>query len=158
MNEFPWLKKKPLKLVRLLLSSYHYAYGEHLLGNKVIGTSNLQFGHLLFNMSNPVMAHDAKDDPCLNYVNAKALELWHRSWNEMIGMPSKLTAPKKERQKRQNDLNKVNTENPIQNYQGIRINSKGELFCISNARIWTIFNEKGHPCGQAATFTNWWSI
>ena len=109
-------------------------------------------------MPNPVMAHDTSTDPCLNYANAAALQLWSRCWDEMIGMPSRLTAPEKERAKRQDALLEVNSEHAITNYQGIRVNSKGEYFTIKNARIWTIWDENNLIYGQAASFDNWCRI
>ena len=77
------------------------------------------------------------------------------SWHEMIGMPSRLTAPIDEYQKRQSALTQVLKNNAIKGYQGTRINSKGERFLINDARIWTIWNEAGLPIGQAATFDTW---
>ena len=109
-------------------------------------------------MQNPVMAHNQDQDPCLNYVNAAALELWGNYWGEMIGMPSKLTAPEEEREKREHSLKQVNGRTSIENYKGVRVNSSGEYFIIDKARIWSILNEKGEVCGQAATFNAWWKI
>ena len=55
-------------------------------------------------------------------------------------MISRLTARAKEQEKRQYALNQVIEKQAIKNYQGKRINSKGELFIIQNAWIWTIWN------------------
>ena len=109
-------------------------------------------------MQNPVIAHDNEVNPCINYANAAALQLWSRCWTEMIGMPSELTAPKEERKKRNNALLEVSQKHSITNYQGIRINSQGEYFKIKNARIWTIWDEKDLVYGQAATFQDWYRI
>ncbi len=104
------------------------------------------------------MAHDNSSDPCLNYANSAALQLWNRRWDDMIGMPSRLTTPQEEQKQRKAALAQASKRHAIKNYQGIRINSQGELFIIKNARIWTLFDEKNHPCGQAATFDCWWKI
>jgi hypothetical protein len=29
---------------------------------------------------------------------------------------------------------------------------------IQNARIWTLWDQHQHACGQAASFSNWWWI
>ncbi len=70
-------------------------------------------------------------------------------------MPSRLTAPKEEFSKRKYALQQANKNKAISNYHGIRVNRKGELFIIQNACIWTIWDEEGSPCGQAATFDSW---
>ena len=85
-------------------------------------------------------------------------DLKNKSWNEMIGMPSRLTAPKEERSKREDDLNAVRRSHFIKGYQAIRINSKGQLFQIKNAKIWTLLDLNGRAYGQAATFDSWHMI
>jgi hypothetical protein len=44
----------------------------------------------------------------------------------------------------------------ISNYSGIRIDSQGRRFRIEGARLWTLRNEAGEACGQAACFESWW--
>jgi hypothetical protein len=44
----------------------------------------------------------------------------------------------------------------IGGYGGIRIDSCGRRFRIEGARLWTLRNAEGCPCGQAATFASWW--
>ena len=158
VNDLPWLTPKTLKVVHLLLMSYQHAFGESLLPSSKIFNSEVEKGQELYTMQNPIISHNNAKDPCLNYANYAALQLWNRCWDEMIGMPSRLTAPKKEQIKRTNILKEATENNPIKNYKGIRINSKGELFMIENTQIWTISNNKGHTYGQAATFDHWWKI
>jgi len=43
----------------------------------------------------------------------------------MISMPSRLTASETELKQRQNILNQITKENPIKDYQGIKMNHKG---------------------------------
>lgn len=158
VNNPPWLTNQSLRLVSLIVNSYRIAFDNSLITYPGVIHSNRQQAKILFTMPNPVMAHDASTDPCLNYANAAALRLWGRCWDEMIGMPSRLTTPEEERAKRQNALLDVNREHAITNYQGIRINSKGEYFSIKNARIWTIWDENNLIYGQAASFNNWCRI
>ena len=158
VSESPWLTKKSLKIVDILLTSYEKAFGEYLLTDPKILDSKLDKGKRLFVKRNPVMAHNTAKDPCLNYANSAALHLWKKSWSEMIGMPSRLTAPKEEQAQRNNALDLASKKHAIRDYQGIRVNSKGELFMIKNARIWTLWNEKEQACGQGATFDCWWKI
>ena len=109
-------------------------------------------------MPYPVLAHDFSKDPYLNYANRQALSLWGISWEQMIKMPSKLTAPQEERSKREAILNYADKKHAIKGYTGIRISSKGQKFIIKDARIWTIWNDEERPCGQAATFNRWEKI
>jgi hypothetical protein len=44
----------------------------------------------------------------------------------------------------------------IEGYGGIRIDSRSRRFRIEGARLWTLRDEAGNPCGQAAAFESWW--
>ncbi len=158
MNNEPWQTEQSLTLVHLLLMSYKNSYGEDLLIPSRNLHSKKEQGARLFKTKNPVLAHDNGKDPCLNYANSAALLLWKKCWNEMIGMPSRLTTPNKEQEQRKKAFTKVTTQYAIKNYQGIRVNSQGELFIIKNARIWTILDEANNVVGQAATFNSWWKL
>ena len=135
--------------------SYQQAFNDRLVSTPKVCNSDLIQGEIIFLLHSPVMAHDNSADPCLTYANAAALNLWRRSWKEMIGMPSRLTAPENERENRKSALKQATQKDAIQNYQGIRIDSHGQHFMIKNARIWTIWDDKGNSYGQAATFDNW---
>ena len=113
---------------------------------------------LIFNMEMPLLAHDSKEDPLICFANQQALKLWDLKWEEMIGMPSRLTAPMKERENRKSVLKYVMKQKAIEGYQGIRINSRGDKFLINNASIWTIWNQQGSILGQAAIVKEWISI
>ena len=158
VTETPWLNPETLRLVNLILSSHIKAFEESLISNKILTNSNKGKATEIFTLESPVIAHDNRGDPCLIYANQTALQLWGRSWHEMIGMPSRLTAPESERKKRKDALNEATKQNALKDYQGIRINSKGELVIIKKARIWTLWNEERQSFGQAATFNNWWKI
>ncbi len=155
MSDCPWLTKKTLAIAKLLLISYENAFNEALLCFDRKFALNRGKGEELFLMPSPVMAHDNKKDPCLIYVNAAALQLWGRRWEEMIGMPSRLTAPAEAQKEREISLGQAIQKQSIENYQGIRINSEGEKFMIKNARIWTLLDAEGNAYGQGATFTSW---
>ena len=51
-----------------------------------------------------MLAHSTGNDPSLSYANAAALQLWETRWDELIGMPSQLTAPDSERAERSSAL------------------------------------------------------
>jgi hypothetical protein len=92
----------------------------------------------------------------LIYVNAAALRLWRRRWEEMVGMPSRLTAEPSERQAREDALASARRREAMGGYGGIRVDRDGRRFRIEGARLWTLRDGQGRDCGQAASFSNWW--
>lgn len=165
MLETPWLTNDKQQLVSQLLSSHQTAFGRALLSAQTTlqnsqpqnspAQNSQATSQQLFTLPIPVLAHDGGTDPKLTYANAAALELWKLNWQNMIGMPSRLTAPEEERHSRAAALNKAQQVDAIEGYSGIRINSKGQRFHINNACIWTIKDANGKACGQAATIANW---
>ncbi len=160
MLETPWLTNDKQQLVSQLLSSHQTAFGRALLSAQTTlqnspAQNSQAASQQLFALPIPVLAHDGGTDPKLTYANAAALELWKLNWQDMIGMPSRLTAPEEERHSRAAALNKAQQVDAIEGYSGIRINSKGQRFRINNACIWTIKDANGKACGQAATIANW---
>lgn len=103
-----------------------------------------------------VLAHDGGADPRLIYANRAALGLWRRPWGAMVGLPSRLTAEPAERQSRSLALERARQFEALEGYGGIRIDSGGRRFRIENARLWTLRDGGGVPCGQAAAFGRWW--
>ena len=151
-------QQKVVKDSTSTLTSYQNAFGEHLLPFPNSFNSELEAAKAIFSMNNPVMCHDRAKDPYLNYANQAALQIWDRSWNEIIGMPSRLTAPEGAQKTAKYALNQAIKKHACKNYQGIRVISKGELFIIKNARIWTLWDENGNTIGQAPTFDYWSKI
>jgi hypothetical protein len=114
----------------------------------------------LFATDTVVLAHDgapldAGEGPRLIYANRAALRLWRRNWGSMVGMPSSRTAEPSARTERQQALAAALQQLAISNYSGIRIDSAGRRFAINSARIWTLIDTSGQPCGQAAAFSDW---
>ena len=156
MNEAPWLTGEKRGLVTLLLSSHQRAFGRPLMACERSRQSTRLACQELFACGFPVLAHGTGNDPRLSYANAAALQLWETSWHELIGLPSRLTAPETERAERSNALGQAKRLEAVQNYQGIRISRKGQQFMINNARIWTLWDAEERVCGQAACFSDWW--
>ena len=143
-------------LVSILLLSHRRAFACPLLASDRPGTSRRLTAQELFNSSMAVLAHNNAGDPALTYANATALRLWKRPWNEMVGMPSRLTAAQSERKERAASLKLALVRDAINTYSGIRVDRCGRQFMIHNARIWTLWDEEGRRCGQAAAFNSWW--
>ncbi len=154
-NETPWLKAKTIELVDHILTSHKSTFGYSLIQSNSLEISNHLASQRLYNLPIPVIAHDNQTDPYITYVNCLGLTLWCRRWEEMVGIPSRLTAPPDEQIERKSALSQALKQESLINYQAIRIDSNGHRFAISNGRIWSIFNQEGIRLGQAATFTNW---
>jgi len=102
-----------------------------------------------------VVSHGTQADPVLNYGNRAALALWEMSWDEFTRTPSRLTAEAPNREERARLLEIVTRNGFIDDYSGIRISKNGRRFQITRAIVWNLVTEKGEPCGQAATFSEW---
>lgn len=103
----------------------------------------------LYELPDVVLCHDAREDPVFVYANLAAQTLWERSWDQFIGWPSRLTAPPAERASRAQALA---ADGVVRGYSGIRVSATGRLFRIHDATVWTVTDEHGHLCGQAASF------
>ena len=155
----PWLSPAACRWAAIIQASHRRAFGRTLLASQSpesIGATSA--AQELFATSSPVLAHNGSSDPTLVYANAAALRLWDRPWAEMVGMPSRLTAAEQERKERANALQSAQQCDAYKGYQGIRIDRQGRQFVINNARIWTLWDEQGSRCGQAASFSSWWWI
>lgn len=156
MMEPPWLQDPALEMVAMLLDSYKAAYGAPLMGGLGQGDNRRLRAQELFTTDQAVLAHDGGEDPRLIYANGTALRLWNRSWPEMIGMPSRLTAEPQERGERARALMQAQNKGALRGYGGIRVDSNGRRFRIEGAKVWTLRDGGGGLHGQAACFANWW--
>ena len=152
-----WLTPGKQHLALCILRSFERAFGRPLLAGGITHEV-LQASQLLFRADTVVLAHDGASDPALIYANAAALQLWERSWDEMIGMPSRLTAEPQERAGRARMLATALQQHASEGYSGVRISKSGRRFQIHNARLWTLWGPGDQPCGQAAAFSNWWGL
>ena len=154
----PWLSSNQQSLVAQLLQSHQRAFQTSLIASAQQQPSLRLSCQELFACGFPVLAHDGSPEPKLTYANAAALHLWNAPWRELVGLPSRLTAPIAEQAERSIALSKAKREDAIEGYSGIRISRTGRRFMIQNARIWTLWDQQQHACGQAASFSNWWWI
>jgi len=156
----PWLSQEVLQRLEALQAGHLQAFGRSLLPVDPTSPARLR-AQELFVAPEVVLAHDGVDPgqdpgPRLIYANRAALRLWRRSWAEMVGMPSRLTAEPQQRRSRSEALSQALRRGGIRDYGGIRVDSQGRRFQLSGARIWSLRAADGEPCGQAAAFENWW--
>ena len=102
-----------------------------------------------------LLAHDRSDDPRFIYANKTAQDCFGYSWEEFIGMPSRLSAQAPEREERQRFLDSVSAQGFIDNYRGLRIAKSGRRFWIEDATVWQLVLSDGEHLGQAAVFRSW---
>jgi hypothetical protein len=163
MPDAPWLTPETINLATRLVASHARAFGRPLL---VCGSGAgpepepRLLAQELFATGTVVLAHDGApldqgEGPRLTYANRAALRLWRRDWAAMVGLPSSRTAEPTERAARAQALSAAQQQQAITNYSGVRIDSQGRRFAIHGARIWTLLDASGLPCGQAAAFSNW---
>lgn len=156
--EPPWLQEPALEVVGWILRGHRLAFGRPLLAG-MEGEGNRRWqAQEVFAADRAVLAHDGAADPRLIYANATALRLWARSWREMVGLPSRLTAEPAERRERAAALAQAQRQEALTGYRGIRVDSAGRRFHIEGARLWTLRDGQSDVRGQAATFSSWWRL
>ena len=155
-SEAAWLTAEKQALAAVLLQSHQRAFARPLIADTQPGRSRRLQCQELFACGFPVLAHGTEQDPQLSYANAAALQLWDSHWDELIGMPSRLTAPNSERAERSSALGQAQRLDAVRHYRGIRISRQGRRFMINNAKIWTLWDAEERVFGQAACFSDWW--
>lgn len=140
---------------QILLRSYR-----HLLGQDLIARSGdaREEGESLYAAPFVVLSHGIQADPILNYGNQAALDLWEVTPEQLLALPSRLTAELANREARERFLQETKRKGFITGYRGVRISATGRRFEIENATIWNLSDETGTPLGQAATFAIWTAI
>ncbi|WP_232628616.1 MEKHLA domain-containing protein [Methylobacterium sp. Leaf118] len=99
-----------------------------------------------------VLAHDTAEDPCFVYANRAAQRAFGYAWEEIVGMPSRLSAEAPERAERQRLLEAVARDGFVAHYAGLRIDKAGRRFPIADGVVWQLIDEAGAHRGQAAHF------
>src|SRR4029078_5722326 len=99
-----------------------------------------------------VVAHNTDADPKFIYAHLCAQACFEYSWEEFIGLPSRLSAEAPERAERQALLDAVAKNGFMSGYCGIRVAKSGRRFLIEDGVIWKLIDEKGIRRGAAATF------
>ena len=135
-----------------LRHSFHALTGRDLINPALVPEAAAD---ALFHAPFVVLSHNADPDPLLTYGNRTALELFELTWEELIQMPSRLTAEAPDRAERARLLAEVAARGFIDDYAGVRIARTGKRFRIAQATVWNLTDERGRFCGQAAMFRTW---
>ena len=130
----------------LLTGSYHRLLGRPLAPE---GTDAAWlYGTAPF----PVLSHDTAADPLFVYANRAAQACFGYAWDEIVGMPSRLSAEAPDRAERARLLEAVARDGYVTGYSGLRIAKSGRRFRIVEGVVWQLVDMDGTRRGQAATF------
>src|SRR6476620_1096117 len=103
----------------------------------------------------PVLAHNTDPDPRFIYANKAAQACFEYGWDEIVSLPSRLSAEPVDREERQRLLDDVARQGFTTGYSGLRIAKSGRRFFIEDGVVWQLIDEDGAVRGQAATFAKW---
>lgn len=137
---------------QLLTNSFARTVGKPLV------TSNQDVAWLYNDAPFAVLAHNAATDPMFVYANRTAQRCFEYSWEELITIPSRLSAEAPNRDERQRLLDAVARNGFIDNYRGLRIAKSGRRFWIEGGIVWELSDENGERRGQAALFASWTDV
>jgi PAS domain S-box-containing protein len=99
-----------------------------------------------------VLAHEAAADPRFIYANRAAQRCFEYAHDELVGLPSRLSAEAPDRAERQALLDAVAAKGFATGYRGLRIAKSGRRFWIEDVTVWNLIDAKGINHGQAATY------
>ncbi|MBD2099746.1 MEKHLA domain-containing protein [Leptolyngbya sp. FACHB-261] len=136
----------------ILLDNFSHWTGKTLLDPKL---SLQEQAQQLFYAPFVVLSHSNAPEPIFTYGNNTALRLFELSWQELIQMPSRLSAEPVHQSERQRLLTTVAAQGYIDDYSGVRISKTGRRFSIEQATIWNLLDQQNQACGQAAMFSSW---
>jgi MEKHLA domain-containing protein len=132
-------------LERLLETSYRTVVGRDLRSDA---------GDNLYDAPAALLMHGTEADPLFCYANRTAQRLWGLTWDEFIGLPSRLSAEPLVQAERERLLARVRAHGFIDDYEGVRIAKGGTRFRIFGAVVWMVVVD-GATYGQAALLREW---
>ena len=143
----------PAKWLPLIIDSHRRIVGRPLDGARLASVE--QAAWLDTDAPFGLLAHDAQPDPCFVYANLAALSCFEYPDDELIGMPSRLTAELPDRDERQRLLDAVARDGFVDGYRGLRIAKSGRRFWIEDVTVWMLVDIGGLVQGQAAIYRRW---
>ena len=137
-------------IAKAILDSHADRVGSELIERTGNANSDAE---ALFALNAVILSHDGGDDPHFVYANQAAADLWRMPVSELIGMPSRLSAPPEHQAERASMLKDAAGSGVLSGYAGERIAKDGTRFMIEGATLWTVDYPQGP--GQAVVFTTW---
>lgn len=150
----PWQLDSTIQQTQLILDNYHHWFGEDLIDRN---TTPIQQAKALFEAPFVVFAHDATADPIYNYGSRLGLELWERTWDELLVMPSRQSAdPAPQVQAERNQLLASSRSYGFKaGFSGVRVTKSGRRVRIEDVKLWDLLDAQGIYRGQAAVYSKW---
>ncbi|WP_338704147.1 MEKHLA domain-containing protein (plasmid) [Streptomyces sp. Q6] len=102
-----------------------------------------------------LLAHDTSADPRFVYANGTAQRCFGYSWDEFVGLPSRLSARPDAQEDRDAFVRAVTVDHYATGYRGIRVGRTGRPFWIEDVTMWDLMDADGSLHGQAAVFRSW---
>lgn len=99
-----------------------------------------------------ILAHGTENPPLFFYGNARTLALFRMTAADFLGRPSYTSAEPAHRDERARMFEKLEADDVVTGYAGVRIAADGARFRIEDAVIWNLVDEAGVRHGQAAWF------
>jgi hypothetical protein len=137
----------------LLVGSYR-----RLLGAEPVFLAHEQphTAHWLYeDAPHAVLAHSTEAIPRFIYANRAAQACFEYDWDELVGLPSHLSADDADRAERQRLLDAVARDGFATDYRGLRIAKSGRRFWIEDGILWQLRDARGALRGVAAAFSHW---
>ncbi|ANV87719.1 MEKHLA domain-containing protein [Picosynechococcus sp. PCC 7117] len=157
MTTQPWLTPAAIAQVQLILDSYHHWFGADLIDRS---ESPQKQAAILFDAPLVVFSHGTEADPIYNYGSRLGLELWERSWEELLQMPSRQSAePSAQVQAERNQLLASSRSYGFKTgFSGVRITKSGKRVRIEDVKLWDLLDPAGNYRGQAAVYSKWTNL
>ncbi|QWP76218.1 MEKHLA domain-containing protein [Lysobacter sp. K5869] len=133
----------------LIDSSYRHWFGRSFAGDA--DASDWLYREAPF----ALLAHGNQDDPEFIYANAAAQRLFEYTWDQIVGLPSRLSAPADQRPARVALLQRVERDGFARDYEGLRVSRSGRRFWIERVTVWQLRDAAGCPAGLAALIPSW---
>ncbi|MEV7080911.1 MEKHLA domain-containing protein [Streptomyces sp. NPDC093516] len=138
----------------LLLSSHLRLVGEPLCPTRW-GSGREAARWLYEHAPFGLLAHDTAADPRFIYANRTAQQCFGYSWDEFVGLPSRLSAKPDGQEDRDAFVRAVTIDHYATGYRGKRVARGGRTFWIEDVTMWDLMDTHGGIHGQAAAFRSW---
>lgn len=139
-------------LAALLAESHAKLVGEPLIPEGMSGDAAAAW---LYDAPFGLLAHDTSADPLFVYANRAAQERFGYTWDEFVGLPSRLSAGGQAREERRVFMDAVRRQGYATDYRGPRIAKSGRRFWIEDATVWNLIDSESELVGQAALIRRW---
>lgn len=137
----------------LLTGSYVTLVGVPLVPEGIAGDAAAAW---MYDAPFGLLAQDTSPDPVFTYANRIAQELFGYTWDEFVGLPSRLSAAAgQDRDERRSFMEAVRRQGYADNYRGPRIARSGRRFWIRDTTVWNLISPDSALIGQAALIRNW---